>query len=343
MFTPISIIKLIDKYLTDATTKAFIDVVAAYAESSVSSSPNPIAVMDIEGNLNSSDAVIVNTDMDIAISCGIRYQFTGESAHIEQATRYLMAWAAVYIPMGNPITEEVFFKYVAAYDIAKGSISRSKKLVIDAFLRRLFYAGTAFIALRDPVLSHSNFESRGLMLLTAIAYALDDREMKAYCLTLYDSQIRLNILAAGTIGTSIPYVIGAVPTGVLSTVVEAGTTFDFYHRDAVLYHVASVNGLLFAALVAQNNGENWFARTSASGKKLNDGVVFAYPFATGARTHIDFANSFVSFDSTRVGTFNPLEAKNSINIAALVSSQYAGIFSITTMPTWEQILYYSTV
>lgn len=344
VFTDAGVLKLKAKYFSVPAVKVLLDKVSVLAKASLSTAPSPLSVMDIEGNLHSSDAVVVNTDMDVLIACGLQYRFTNATQYLNQATRYLTAWASTYVPIGNPITEEVFYKLVAGYDLVKDSVTAAQRTVIESFMDRLFSTAQTFISLRDPVLSHSNFESRNLMLMTAIAYAQGDSSKQAYCLNLYTSQVDLNILAAGTIATSIPYAVGAAPGGMLNNPVVKGSTFDFYHRDAVEYHDASIGGLLLAAIVALNNGVNWYGIVSGQGKRLEDGISFALPYATGAQTHIDFVNSLVQpFDAGRVATFDPVNARNVISLAAMVNSTYVGRFDVSTLPLWEQLLYWSVV
>lgn len=344
VFTPSTITKLKANYAGNPAATTFLNSVSAYAQSTRSYIPCAKTVMDIEGNLNSTDAAVINTYFDILIACAVRYQFTTESYYAVNAIQYLLSFSITYIPIGNPITEEVFYKFVAGYDLVKDVMTAQQKAQIDAFLVALYTTAQTYISLRDPVLSHSNYESRNLLLMTAIAYTLGDTVKQSYCSTLYASQVDLNILAAGTLATSIPYATSVIHAPMLNNAAEKGATFDFYHRDAVDYHDASIGGLILAALVAKNNGGSWQTLVSAQGKKLDDGVAFAKLYGDGARTHIDFTNSLVQpFDAGRVATFDPVESKNLVNIAAMVLPAYVGVFSIATLPMWEQILYYSIV
>ena len=109
------------------------------------------------------------------------------------------------------------------------------------------------------------------------------------------------------------------------------------------YHVASVQGLLSAAWVARNQGLDWLGTAGSKGQTLRDGLDFTVPYATGALTHVEFARTFVTFDTqnNRGGIFNPRYAQTLLSLAAVLDSRYAAYANSAMLSAFDKVLSYS--
>jgi hypothetical protein len=343
-FPPRAIETLRARQRDDPEARKFFVVVVDVAGRSLKKSPSAQATLEIEGHLSSADAVVVNDDMRLLVAFGLDYRLNGNPRALEQAGRYLLAWANAYKPTGNPIDEEVFYKFVMGYELVREAMPRDASQQVDRFLRRLFDRERAFTEAREIIVSHSNFESRHLALVTAIAFSLGDPAMTGYCEARYREQISGNILPGGTLRTLFPDAVRfSRLAGRLDEDLPRGTTFDFVQRDAMEYHVASLQGLVIAAWVARNQGLDWIGLPGTSGQTLRDALDFTIPYATGAKTHIEFARTLATFDieRRRGGRFDPRYAQVLLGLAAMLDSRYAGFASPGLLPPLERVLAYS--
>ena len=345
IFTPSSIATLKSRAAKDPDARSYLVGVSKFAAQSASVKPSAKQSLDIEGQLNSGDAQIANSDMHILVALAADYRLNGTKASRDNATRFLSAWAGTYKPVGNPITEEVFFKYIAGYELVKDDISADIRLQVDSFLRQLFYTAKKSVALREPILSHSNWESRHLLLATAIAYTLGDASMKTYCRRLYQSQISHNILPEGTMRTAIPETVNYPQMASrLNMRISRGMTFDLVHRDAMGYHVSSLYGLVLSAMIAKNQKLNWLDMPGDRSQTLVDSLLFTAPYATRAKIHNEFANTLVSFDKDhkRGGMFDHTLAQNLISLAATLDGRFKAMAKVSMLSPFEKLLYYSS-
>lgn len=199
IFPPQAITNLQARADRDATARSFVTAIVNEAHSASARSPSPKATLDIEGNLASQDAQIVNDDMLTLNAFGLDYRLNGNRTSLSKANEFLLAWAQTYQPMGNPITEEYFYKFVGGYELVRSDLSASTQSVVNSFLRRLFESGKSFLAAGVGFIPHGNWDTRHLGLVTAIAYTLNDSAMISYCHSKFSEEIAYNIFPGGTL------------------------------------------------------------------------------------------------------------------------------------------------
>jgi hypothetical protein len=328
----------------EADARTFLAVVARHAEQSMDRPSAAQAVLRIEGHLNSRDAALAAEDLQALLAFSVHARLQGSPAAWEKARQYLLAWARAYTPTGNPIDEEVFCKYVAAYDLLQDGLSLSDRRTVTAFMRALYQRGKAYAAARPAEMSHSNWESRHLALASAIAFVLAEPGMSDYVRDRFREQITYNILPGGRLRQLLPEAVRYPRLADrLDEPVPRGATFDFVQRDAVEYHVASAQGLVMAAWVARQQGLDWLRVPGAQGQTLLDALDFVAPYATGERSHHEFARSMASFDKemNRGGLFDPRYAQVLLALASALDARYAAYARGAVLPPFERLLFYT--
>lgn len=343
IFSPQIVANLKARQAHDPAAASFFNGAVTMARDAIDMLPSAQETLVIEGHLDSTDAQIVNDDMILLNAFGVDAQFNRFQPSFEAAKRYLLAWAKRYRPTGNPIDEEVFFKYVGGYELVRSYLDAESKMVVDDFLRTLFQQAVRFVAAKQGFTAFSNFESRHLQLVTAIAFTLDDPAMISYCENKYRDLVNYNILPGGTVAELFPAAV-ADPRYVdrLGDTFPRGATLDFVHRDAMEYHTASIGGLLGAVLVARHQNVAWERIQAATGQTLFDALDFTVPYATGAKTHEEFARSIVSFDRDhdRGGEFDPKRALQLLAMAATLDGRYRSFADPSVLPPFERLVYY---
>jgi hypothetical protein len=328
----------------DPDARVFFAKVTYSASDALSRPPSALVSLDIEGNLASIDGRGLNDDMNALNALGLDFRLNGNVRSLDQARVYLLSWAKTYQPTGNPIDEELFYKFVAGYELVRSSLPSEALIVTDDFLRTLFVKEKAFTAAREFALSHSNWESRHLALVMAIAYTLDDSAMISYCLDRFRDQVSYNILRGGTIGSLFPEAVKYPQlSNRLNEHVPLGATFDLIQRDSMEYHVASLRGLIGAAWVAKNQSLDLLNMAGSNGQTLRDALNFTIPYATGKKTHDEFVGTLATFDKDhhRGGLFDARLAKVLLSMAAALDNRYREYTDPAVLPPFERVLYYS--
>lgn len=346
VFTPQTIahLKVQKSYNPDPEVKKFFAAVFKAAKEAINRKPMAKAELVIEGHPESKDGVLINDDMLILNWLATDYQLNRHHNSLEAAKRYLLAWAQIYQPSGNPINEEVFFKYIGAYELVMADLDESSRQIIDNFLRVLFEKEKQFINARVGFVAYSNWESRHLGLVTAIAYNLKDAGMMEYCSKKYLELLEQNILPAGILGELVPEAKTVSALKQRSTeYIEKGTSRDFLQRDAVEYHVANTVGLLLTAIVAHNQHLAWEKIQASRGQSLFDALDFTIPYALGVKTHQEFARTIVSYDREHHsgGAFDAKHAKMLLTLAAVLDSRYRKFANPAILRPFERLLYYA--
>ena len=288
--------------MASATLSAADAIAVRVADEAEKRAPRPLAIVSTEGRLpgdpvrEASDRSRVDWNAMLALAQAARV--TGDARYGMALERYFAAWAAVYEPQGNPISETPFSHVVMAYDIGAQYLTpptlATTQRMFQRALDRLFDPNRV-----KPGTEHNNWQSHRLKLSVALAYALNDQVRLGYLRSLFRQQIATNIAADGMV-------------------------LDYQQRDALHYTVYSLEPLLTTALIARQHGEDWYRFTASSGASLGRALRWLEPYARGEKTHLEFANTSVSFDRARQaagvpgfdGLWNPQNAADAYALAA---------------------------
>ncbi|MCK9605040.1 MAG: alginate lyase family protein [Methylomonas sp.] len=112
------------------------------------------------------------------------------------------------------------------------------------------------------------------------------------------------------------------------SLINNGSVYDFYQRNALHYVVYDLDPLLQAALISHANGfhENLYEYTAENGAQLAHAMKWLLPFAEGESLHKEFVNSSVSFDARRAkaglkdysGNWEPIRSKGLFRLAVIL-------------------------
>lgn len=270
------------------------------ADSALSSKPNPIDKIQMEGKLDSDPVMIKSRDsmkdMTKAYALGLAFAATGDSKYSSKAKEFVLAWASINQPTGDPIDETSLDSLFFAYDLTRATFSPDEVQQVDTWLHKMADVEIANRNERSTT-AKNNWNSHRLKIVGLIGWLLPDQKLIDYAVNGYKQQVADDLNADGS-------------------------TFDFRERDALHYHTYTLEPLLVLARVAQMNGIDLYHYQSPNGASLPKSVAFLIPFADGTQTHAEFVNSTVAFDRARAnagqagyqaGTlFDPKEALNTL-------------------------------
>lgn len=284
----------------DAAAKAEFAYIKGQADLALGAAPNPIHTIRTEGKLaGDPDKVATQTslrDMRALSVLGYAFEITGDAKYADKARSFVLAWARVNQPTGDPIDETNLEPLIVAYDQTLESFSSSERRSVDAYLRRIIDAewGARQVT--------SNWQSHRLKIVGLAAFVLKDDALIARAIEGFKKQIGANLN-------------------------RDGSSYDFRERDALHYHVYDLEPLLTLAIAARNNGLELYDYTGKAGGSLRKSVNFLVPYCTGEKTHQEFVHSHVEFDRKRAANgekgyqighlFRPAEGLRALSLASI--------------------------
>ena len=290
---------------------AFAPVLQA-ANAALNDTPDPIEVIVSEGTLNSDPRKIRTRqslrDMDKMENLAWASAVTGEKKYVDKAREFILAWAKVSKPSGNPINETKLDALLIAYDLTKAGFDGDDRKTVDSYLRAIAAAEQKSIKPGSGTATN-NWHSHRIKIVGLIGFALPDTALIKWASDAYQKQIATNLR-------------------------PDGSTLDLALRDALHYQTYDLEPLLCVAQAAQqNSGADWFHYQSPKKTSLAKSVAFLVPYATGEKTHAEYVHSTVAFDKKRAdagekgyasGTlFDPKQARTVFELSAFWEPKYA--------------------
>lgn len=269
--------RLIETLNSNPEAKTAYGPLMRLADRALSVKPNPIAKIEMAGKLDSDPVMIKSResmkDITMAYALGLASAITGDSKYNAKAKEFVIAWASINQPTGNPIDETPLDNLFFAYDLTRATFSPGEIQKVDAWLRRM---ADVEIANRNSQAgtATNNWNSHRVKIIGLIGLLLPDQKLIDYAVNGYKQQIADDLNADGS-------------------------TFDFLERDALHYHAYTLEPLLVLARAAQMNGMDLYHYQAPSGASLDKSVAFLIPYADGTKTHAEFVNSTVAFDRAR--------------------------------------------
>lgn len=251
-------------------------------------------------------------------------RLTGDRGYGDALERYFAAWAPVFEPQGNPISETHFQQLILAFETGEDWLTPAT----HTLTLRLFQRTADVVFDRKRIrqgTDRNNWQSHRIKLGTALAFVLNDRERIAISRGVFQQHIA-------------------------NTLSPDGTVLDFRERDALHYVVYSLEPLLTAALIARQHGEDWYSFTTPEGASLARALQWLLPYATGERTHVEFQNTRVEFDRARAragvpgysGLWQPAEAATCYQLAARLDARWIDpALRLGPAPAWVELAYAS--
>lgn len=249
------------------------------ADEALNQIPNPIDTIISEGHLATDPQKIITVralkDINKIYSLAISYRIWNDTFYLNKLIEFLTAWATANKPQGNPINDTKFEDLFAAYDLIRNNITSDQKIIIDDWLIRMANEEIRTGKNKGKTTSFNNWNSHRLKVIGCIAYILRNNEFEKYIDEELPVQIEKNLL-------------------------PDGSGIDFLERDALHYHVYTLEPLIkLATVLKRATGKDYFNFTSQSGASINNSVNFLIPYITGEKTHGEYVNSKVVFDKKR--------------------------------------------
>jgi len=251
--------------------------ILARAEAALTRAPGAIPRLHTEGTLPGKGirdiSLKAKEDQPIVLNLALAWRLTGDRRFLDQAGRYLEAWADIYRMSFNPIDETGFDTLILATDLTEADLPLALQAKLDGFWRRM--AEGYLDAMRGkPKHFYTNWQSHRVKLAAMAAFQIGDAELILRARRAFEAQVATNILADGSV-------------------------FDFHERDALHYVTYDLDPLLMAALAARMHGQDWYRLKNPAGASLQRALAWLEPYARGDRAHVEFARSTIQFDRDR--------------------------------------------
>ncbi|WP_345256542.1 alginate lyase family protein [Flaviaesturariibacter amylovorans] len=316
----------------DTSAQRFYTSLKRTADNALSEMPDPVDTVVSEGHLITHPKKIRTLqalkDIDKIYALALAYKVEGHPPYLQQAAAYLSAWATVNQPRGNPINDSKFEKLFFAYDLLRKDVPDDQRATIDRWLGKMADEEMR-TADRQKKNSFSNWHSHRLKVIGLIAYVLDHEAYKNY-------------------------VAEALPEHIERNLKPDGSGYDFHERDALHYHVYTLEPMISLATVLQRAArKDYYHFTSPSGASIGKSIDFLIPFVTGEKTHAEYVNSKAAFDKKRAANKEPgfeigAPFKPTEGLSVLVQASFfeAGCIDVVrktmqatgTYPTWQAVM-----
>jgi hypothetical protein len=243
--------------------------------------PHPIPHVHTEGTLPHmgirDESLEAERDWPAMLNAALAWRAGVNEHHFDTARRFMLGWTDGYTPDLNPIDETNLDALIDTYAILADRLDGAERARVNAWLRKWGWDYVAAIAHapRPGGTWTNNWQSHRIKLITMIAAATGDDALFAEARRLFRQQIAVNLLPDGQVA-------------------------DFAERDALHYVVYDLEPLLRAALAARiYKDEDWYRWAAPNGASVAKSVAWLTPYATGAKTHVEFVHSKVAFDAQR--------------------------------------------
>jgi hypothetical protein len=250
------------------------------ADQSLKDSPNPIDTITSEGHLISHPKKQLTIksfkDFNKIYALALAYKVTGRKPYLNKSTAFILAWAKVNRPTGNPINDTKLDLLFEGYDLIKGEINDQSNIIIKLWLMEV--ADQEILSLKD---NYNNWNSHRIKIVAQIGFMLDEKRYVNFAEDNLKIQIAKNLE-------------------------PNGQSIDFKKRDALHYHTFTLEPLLKTAILFKLAGkENYLDYVSPTGSSIRKSVAFLTPYAIGELKHQEFVNSTVKIDRDRAAQKEP--------------------------------------
>ncbi|WEK17748.1 MAG: alginate lyase family protein [Candidatus Pedobacter colombiensis] len=271
---------------TDQNVKMAYHELENLADATLKQHPDPVDTIISEGHL-ANDPKKLKTqkslaDLDKIYALAYTYSISNKPVYLKKCIEYILAWAKINHGAGNPINDTKLDPLFDAYDLIKDEMTVSERNTVDKWLVEIADAEMASPRFKSGKKSvYNNWNSHRIKVVGNIAYLLRNKNYELFADTAIKTQILKNLYADGS-------------------------GMDFEERDALHYHIYTLEPLLkIATVIKRATGINYFNYVSPSGSSIQKSVEFLAPFVTGRQIHHEFVNSKVPFDKKRADNKEP--------------------------------------
>jgi hypothetical protein len=294
---------------TDASAKAAFAKERALADQALREKPEPVPLLDGAGRMT-ADPIRVKSRAATAqlrrtSALAWTWAVTGEARYAEKAYEIIGAWVKVNRTVGQPINETGLEPLVEAYDLIRHEYPDREREEVDAWLRA---RAQAIWSTRED--RRYNWQSHRIKMVALIATTIGDDRLWRTAIESSDGY---------------RWQVG-------DTFDAKGESIDFRRRDALHYHLYTVDPLLLVACLGERRNERLFSYKAPNGASLERAVEFLRPYSLGEKKHTEFVNSQVRADRDRAADgqkdfsqheWRPSAAVSTYSDASCVNPAYA--------------------
>jgi len=275
--------------------KGFEDVRAQIfeeAQKALKQDPSPVETLHSSGVSDKNDPMFLASrkafgDSDKFALLAVAYRISGNTAYLNGAKRYLLAWAALNKPTGEPIDETRLDGFLWGIDLVRSQLTGSENQQVNAWLERWLDAKHAFHS--GSISATNNHNTHFLKIEIMLDKLLGRTQDYNRDLGLIQKQLDANLLSTGE-------------------------SIDYQQRDAMHYHVYDLEAWSEIALV-----------TGCCGERIDRSFLFFENTLATNPNHIEFSNSTAPIDKKRAQAgFDYAQAKTyDVHDAARAIFSYA--------------------
>ncbi|HWA98637.1 MAG TPA: alginate lyase family protein [Pirellulales bacterium] len=325
--------RLVELVNSNQDAQSLLKTVVRDADRAMSAQPHPIENIRSEGLLarDPEKLATVNAlgDMPHVESLAYAWLATGNTAYGKQAGDYILAWSKKTKPTGNPIDATKLESLFIAYDLTRSGFSAADRKWVDAWLQAI---AERQIAERKAAgsMSFNNWNSHRLKIIGLIGFVTGNKQLAQLAVDGFKQQVAADLL-------------------------PDGSSFDFHERDALHYHVYTLEPLLTLAIAADKNGiPNLYNYTAPNAASLRKSVEFLLPYAEGHKKHAEYVHSKVEFDRKRAAAgqkefqigvdYQPTSARDTLALASYFDPRFRPLVAVLAgkpgreYPTWQTLL-----
>lgn len=267
--------------------------------------PNPSPVIVQRKNIGMNE---VQRDRALAQAFAADYVFNGNKKSLESARQFILAWTSTYrtdqIESGYFTSVYQLVPFIWAYELIRSSLSKEDRDKIESFFRNVYQAAEANITGEfSDAHAYGNHWSYHVYTISAIGFLLSDTKIIKRAEEIYNEQIDWNLFPGGTPRNF----YSRAPKGkeIIERFERCGvadkhfekSTYDWINRDALGYHIISIERLLWAGWFAENNGRKWLSQKGKQGMMLADAFDLLIQFTN--KKHTEFANTCIKDDTQK--------------------------------------------
>lgn len=288
------------------------DSIVVLAEKHLNGKPQAIREILYEGLLDTNPDRIRTVrsleDMDKVVDLIYASYGIESNAWSLKAKEFVLAWAATYIPTGNPINENKLSALFWAYHLFKPDYSAGERKLAEEWMTRIAMA--EMNRTRTP---NNNWEAKRLKIIGTVGCITGNTEMKEYAANGFKTYIE-------------------------TAYYDDGTSNDLRDRDALHYHIGGLKPAVafFITLAPCDSLFNLFNYVATTGSSIRKSVEFTWPYASGEKQREEWTHSKVRLDKERAaagiakyqpGTlFNPSDAVPLFEWAGYYNPKWYSLF-----------------
>jgi hypothetical protein len=247
-------------------------------EEAIQKSPSPLVRINFEGLLETDsrrwETVAALQDMNHLSALLYHYYLFRDARSLQKLKQYVLAWAATYVPTGNPINENKLEPVWISFAAAKAHFSSQERASVTTWL-----ADLAEKQMANPKVPVNNWQSKRIKITGTIGLVLEDKKL-------------------------IDYAMESAKAYIGQALFPDGTSADLRERDALSYHVSGLEPLLALDINLQQFGlgrnfPSLYSYEAASGASVRKAVDYTAPFATGELQKQEWVNSKAGIDKKR--------------------------------------------